>query len=83
MLSNIGYPSETHPNHNSREISFIHDFFIAYSIVLCFFAEHGSDTAMLYAKFQTDWTIETEAMDERDAARFEFNMSFRRKSYVA
>ena len=39
-------------------------------------------TAVLCAKFQADWTIETDVMDERDFARFEFKMSFGRISYI-
>ena len=38
--------------------------------------EHGSDTAVLCAKFQNDWTTETDVMDEQNFARFEFKMSF-------
>ena len=40
-------------------------------------------TAVLCAKFQTDWTIETDVTDERDFARFEFKMRFGRISYIA
>ena len=38
---------------------------------------------MLCAKFQDDWTIDTDVMDEQDFGRFEFKMSFRQLSYVA
>ena len=34
-------------------------------------------------KFETDCTIVTDVMDERDFARFEFKMSFGRLSYIA
>ena len=33
-------------------------------------------------KFQSDWTTETEVMDGRDVARFEFKMSYGRMSYI-
>ena len=48
-----------------------------------FCTEHGSITAVHCAKFQTDWTIETDVMDERDFARIEFKMGFGRISYIA
>ena len=35
------------------------------------------------AKFQTDWTIGKDVLDERDFATFEFKMSFRRIFYIA
>ena len=81
-LCNIGYPSETHLKLKSAEILYVHNLLINHSIVLKFCPEHGSDTAMLCAKFQNDWTTETDFMDERDIARFEFKMSFRRISYI-
>ena len=39
--------------------------------------------AVFFAKFQNDWTTEKDVMAEHDFARFEFKMSFRRKSYIA
>ena len=33
--------------------------------------------------FKTNWTTETDVMDERDFARFEFKMSFERMSHIA
>ena len=38
---------------------------------------------MLCAKFQSDWTAETDVLDEPDLARFEFKMSFGPISHVA
>ena len=35
-----------------------------------------------YSKFQNDWTIETEVIDDWDFARFEFKMGFGRISYI-
>ena len=32
---------------------------------------------------QTDWTIESDVVDERNFARFEFKISFGRISYIA
>ena len=40
-------------------------------------------TAMLCAKFQNDWTTETNVMDERGFARFEFKTSFWQISHIA
>ena len=59
----------------SREISFVHDIFLSCPIVLKFCTGH--DNNVLCAKFQTDWTTETDVMDERDFARFGFKMSFK------
>ena len=56
-LCNIGYPSETHLKPISHKISCAHNVFSGCLIVLKFYTEHGSDTAVLWAKFQNDWTI--------------------------
>ena len=47
-----------------------------------FCTKHGSDTAMLCAKFQNDWGTEMDVMDEQDFVRFDFEMSFRGLSYI-
>ena len=67
------------PTLKSHEILFAHNLFISYLIALKFCTEHGSDTAVLCAKFQNDWTV---VVDERDFARFEFKTSFGRISYI-
>ena len=72
-----------HLKPKSREISFAHKSFISHLIVLKFCSEHGSDTSVLCAKFQTDWTIGMEVMDERRFARFQLKISFGRISYIA
>ena len=54
----------------SCEISFANKLFISYSIVLC-------------AKFQNNWTIETDVVEERDFVGFEVKMSLGQKSYIA
>ena len=69
-LCNIGYPSETHLKLKSCEISFVYNSYLSWPIVLRFFTEHGSITAVLCAKFQIDWTIETDIMDEQDFTKF-------------
>ena len=74
VLCNIGFLPDTHHKPKSREISFAHNLSISYQIVLKFCTEYGSDTAVLRAKFQNDWT--RYVMDERDFARFEIRMSF-------
>ena len=56
VLCDIGYPSETHLKLKSGKISFV----------------HSSDTAVLCAKLQDDWIIQTKIMDEQDFAWFEF-----------
>ena len=62
---NIRYPSETHLKPKSREISFAHNLFISYPNILKFCKEHGSYTAMLCVKFQSNWTTEKDVIDER------------------
>ena len=81
-LCNIGYPSETHIELKSREISFAHNLSISYPTVLEFHTEHGSIIAVLCAESQIDWTTETYVLDERVFARFEFNMGFGQISYI-
>ena len=83
VLCNIWYPPETHIKPKLREISFSHNLSIRYPIVLKFSTEHGSDTAVLSAKFHSDWIPQMDVMDERSFARFEYMMSFGRISYIA
>ena len=45
-------------NPKFREIFFVHNFFRFYQIDLKFCTEHDSDTVVLYAKYQTDWTTD-------------------------
>ena len=82
VLCNIRYPPATHLKLKSRKIPFAYNLSISYPIVFFFSncTEHGNDTAMLCANYQTNWTIEMEVMDKRDFARFEFKMSFGRIS---
>ena len=67
VLCNIEYPSEIHLKLKSRESLFSHNLFVSYLIALKW---NGSDTAMLCAKFQNDWAIETGVMDSRDFTGF-------------
>ena len=48
-----------------------------------FCTEHGSDTAVLCAKLQNDWATEAAIIDEQIFLRFQFQMSFKRISYIA
>ena len=41
-------------NSSLSQISWRHNLFLSSPIILKFYTEHGSDTAMLYAKFQND-----------------------------
>ena len=68
-LYNIGYPTETHFKPKSRETLFVYNLLRSYRIVLKFYTEHGSDIAILCAKFQSDSTTETDVIDKRDFAR--------------
>ena len=69
----------------SSENSFAYNLFISLIIVLKFWPEHDSDTALLllHAKFQNDWTTKTGVMNERYYTRFEIKMSVWRISYIA
>ena len=58
-LCNIGYPSETYIKLKSRENSFFRDIRFICQIVWTIWTEHGGDIAVLSAKFQNDWVIET------------------------
>ena len=74
--------SETHLKLNSRKIPFAHNSCFSWKIILKFCTKHSGITAVLCAKFQTDWIIETDEMNERDFARFKFKMSFGWISYI-
>ena len=63
-------PSETHLKIKSRKTSLIHNIHVDNPIVLC-------------VKFQNVWTTETDVMDERDFARYEFKITFGRISLIA
>ena len=77
---NIRCPPENHFKPKSREISFAHNLLLSYLIVLEFCTEHDSDTVVLCANFQNYWTSETNVLDERYFARFEFKTYFGRIS---
>ena len=66
------HPSEMHLKLNSREVSIADNVFCRCPIVSNFCTEHGSITALLSAKYQNNWTTETDVMDVRDFAGFEF-----------
>ena len=57
-----------------QEITSADDLFPRRRIVLKYCTEHDSSSAVLCAKFQTDWTIKMNVIDERDSSRFEFKM---------
>ena len=82
VLCDIEYPSENHLQLISRKISFAHNIQVNILIVLQFCIENCSITAVLCTKFQNVWTIETDVMDERVFARFEFMVSFGSGSYI-
>ena len=50
-------------------------YLFSYVIILKFCTEHSSDTAVLCAKFQIDWTTVMDVMDNQDFFRFEFKMN--------
>ena len=78
---NIGYPSETHLKLKSREISFVYNLLQRLN---CFEILHRARQwyCRALAKFQNDWRTETDVIDTRDFARFEFKMNFRRVSFI-
>ena len=79
VLCNIGYPSETHHQLKYRKISLVYN--NRFNLIFC--TEKGSDTAVLCARFQKDWSTETWVMGKRDIARFGCKMRFGRKSHIA
>ena len=71
VLCNKGHPSETHLKLKSHVILFFHNICHGCEIVWKFCTEHGSNTAVLCAKIEDDWIIDTYAAGERDFADFE------------
>ena len=67
----------------SGKISFVHNFRFSCPISLKFRTEHGSDTAVLCAKFQNDWLTEACVIGKPDFVRFGFKMCFGRISHIA
>ena len=65
--------SETHLKHKFRDISLAHNLFLSCQNISIFCTEHGSK----------DWKKSRYFMDQRDFARCEFKMSFRRISCIA
>ena len=55
---NIGYPSRIHLKLKYHKISFTQNIYLSCWIILKICTEHGSDTAMLCAKFQNDFITE-------------------------
>ena len=72
LLCNIGNPVETHLKLKSRVISSVCNIRFNDTIVLTFYTEHDSITAVLCAKFQNDGAAGTHVMDEQVFVRFEF-----------
>ena len=68
-------------------ISLAHNVFLSGPIISKFCIEHGSDTAMLCAKFQNDWANEMDVTDEQvfilRRIKFEFKMDISGISCVA
>ena len=54
LLCKIGFAPETHRKLKSHKMSFVHNFFLSWTIVLIFHTEHGSNTVVLPAKSQND-----------------------------
>ena len=75
-LCNIGYTSEMHLKPKSSKISFSVNLYINGPIIYKLCKAHGSITAVLYWKFQNDWTIETNLMGVQDFKRFGFKTNF-------
>ena len=83
VLCNIGNLAKSREKPISREISSVHNSRYICPIGLRFCAEHGSDTVVLCAQFQSDRSTEAWVVGKRDFARFELKMNFRRISYIA
>ena len=59
------YPSATHFQLKPCVKFLAHNLFLNCPIVSKFCTEHGSDTAMLCAKFQNNWTTEMDVVDKQ------------------
>ena len=68
LLCNKGYTSETQLNPNFAKSGLPITYFL---IIQTFCTERGSDTAVLCAKFEIDWTGGMEVIYERDFRRFQ------------
>ena len=67
----------------SLEILSIHNIHFNYPTIFEFCTEHGSDTAVLCAKFEKDWTTNKKVKGNQVFAKFEFKMiSFRHISCI-
>ena len=83
MLCNIGCPPETHLKLKSYKISFVHkDHNICFNNPILHRAQQWYCHSLCKI-FQNDWKTQTDGMDERGFATFEFKMSFRRISCTA
>ena len=71
IRSSRGHCNPQNPSH----ISLTYSYFFVYPIIVKFCTKHGSIAAMLCAKFQNDWIIDTEAADIPDITRFKFMMN--------
>ena len=78
-----GYPSQTHHELKFHKNSTSYNLFLSRPIILNFCTEHGSDTAVLCAKFQNDWTTCRVVVEEWDFAKNEIKRSFRGISVIA
>ena len=78
----IGYPSETHLQLKSRDISFVHYISFSRSIIKFFCLVHDNDTAVPCAKCQDDSNIQMDVLNDGIFAKFEFKMRFGQISYI-
>ena len=69
-------------NLKSREISFFHKSFHSCPITLRFCTEYGSYTAVICAKYRSDWTTIGDYVEERDFARFQFKTASDRLGFI-
>ena len=74
--NNIDDPSENHFKLKSRKVSFFYNIHCTPRIFLKFCTEHGSDTAVLCAKFQKNPSNRKESMGKRDFSRFHCKVYF-------
>ena len=72
------YPIEINLELKFHEILFAHNPFLSCPIISKFCTEHGSDAAMLCAKFWNDFTTEIDVMHKKVFTIFEFLDGIRR-----
>ena len=74
--NNRDNPSEICLKRKSHKTSFTYNLFLSQWILLKFCIEHGSYTAVLYAKFQKDMSTKVDVIRKWDFSKFQYKIGF-------